>query len=91
MKLHKKVKSTEKPKDILIDKYSVWVASNVVEVEEVNDMSGEEVKFKSYEYDLKQYEKNEYIKELHEKNTNLETQLTDTQLALVEIYENMGV
>lgn len=84
---HGKVRSTVAPEPLVIDEISVWVNSNITPVEEV---VGEDT-FTGFEYDMIQYEKNEYIKILAEKNTSLESQLTDTQLALVEIYEGMVV
>lgn len=35
------------------------------------------------------YEKDEYIKLISEKNSSLEQQATDIQLALIEVYEMM--
>lgn len=83
---HGKVKSTVAPEPLVIDEVNVWVHSNIVPVEEV----GEET-FKGFEYDMIQYEKDEYIRIMAEKNKTLESQMTDTQLALIEIYEGMGV
>lgn len=42
-----------------------------------------------YEFHQIRYTKDEYIKMINERNTTLESQLTDTQLALCEIYEGM--
>ncbi len=84
---HGKVRSTVAPEPLVIDEISVWVNSNITSVEEV---VGEDT-FIGFEYDMIQYEKNEYIKLLAEKNTSLESQLIDTQLALVELYEGMVV
>lgn len=42
-----------------------------------------------YEFNQVRYTKDEYIKLIDERNTTLESQLTDTQLALCEIYEGM--
>jgi hypothetical protein len=64
------VKSTVKPEPMVIDENSVWIYKNIRLVD------GE------WEYEMIQYNKDEYIK-------LLDTQLTDTQLALVEIYERM--
>ena len=36
------------------------------------------------------YTKDEYIKLMAEKNAELESQLTDTQLALCDVYEMIG-
>lgn len=44
-----------------------------------------------YEYYEVQYDKDEYITLLSEKSSAQELQLTNTQLALTEIYESMGV
>jgi len=71
-------RSTVKPEPIVIDEYSVWIYSNIVPVEET---VGEET-FSGYEFDMVQYTKDEYIH-------LLDTQVTDTQLALVELYEAM--
>lgn len=81
---HGTVRSTVKPKELVIDEFSAWINSNITEVSE---NVGEENEFIGYQYDCVQYEKDEYIKMLAEKNQSLEEQLTDTQLALVEVYE----
>jgi hypothetical protein len=84
---HGKVRSTVQPEPLVIDQSNVWVNSNIVPVEEV---VGEQT-FSGFEYDMIQYEKDEYIRMMAEQNKALETQMTDTQLALVEIYEGMAV
>ena len=43
-----------------------------------------------YQYHEVQYDKDEYIKATSEKNSELENQLTDTQLALCDVYELIG-
>lgn len=82
---HGKVRSTVEPEPLVVDEFSVWVHSNITPVEEIN---GKEV-FIGFEYDMIQYDKDEYIKIITEKNQSMETQLIDVQLALVEIYEGM--
>lgn len=84
---HGKVRSTVSPDPLVIDEHSVWVHSNITPVEEA---VGEEM-FTGFEYDMIQYDKDEYIKIITEKNQNMEAQLTDVQLALVELYEGMVV
>ena len=84
---HGKVRSTVSPEPILVDEFSVWVCSNITQVEEDH---GEE-SFTGFEYDMVQYEKDEYIKIMTETNQTIETKLTDVQLALVEIYEGMVI
>ena len=65
---------------LIIGKDTVYVHTDITSVE------GEEGLFQYHEV---QYEKDEYIKLLSEKNDSLDQQLTDTQLALCEIYEGM--
>lgn len=89
MKQYQKVRSTMQPEPIVIDDYSVWVAENITPVTEeaTGDGTGG---FEGYEYDLTQYEKDEYILMMSEKNSKLEKQVTDTQLALCDVYELLG-
>ena len=75
---HGTVKSAVKPDAVKIDEYSVWVAENIRESGGV------------WVYTLTQYEKDEYIKLMDEKSAELDAQLTDTQLALCDVYEMMG-
>lgn len=77
------VQSTVKPKEIEIDEYSVWVNSDVHEIT-VEDKKGTHTE---YEYNQTQFSKDEYIKLLSDNNKDLEDKLTDTQLAICEVYE----
>lgn len=79
------VRSTVKPDELEIDEYSVWVNSNIKEIE----VQSEDESHTEYEFNQVRYTKDEYIKLIDERNTTLEAQLTDTQLALCEIYEGM--
>ena len=79
------VRSTAKPDEVEIDEYSVWVNSNINEIE----VQSESESHPEYEYNQVRYTKDEYIKLLDERNSTLESQLTDTQLALCELYEGM--
>lgn len=81
------VRSTVKPDDVEIDEYSVWVNSDIKKIE-VQSENGSYTDIE-YEYNQVRYTKDEYIKMIDERNTTLESQLTDTQLALCEIYEGM--
>lgn len=81
MKDYGRVRSTISPKPMVIDEFSVWIHKNITEVSE---NVGEENEFIGYEYDMIQYEKDEYIR-------MLDTQLTNVQLVLVELYEGMGL
>lgn len=69
-------RSTVQPEPMILDEHSVWIHTDIQAVEET---VGEEV-FSGYEFDMVQYTKDEYI-------SKLDDQLTDTQLALVEVYE----
>ncbi|MDD3049766.1 MAG: hypothetical protein PHR06_01320 [Candidatus Cloacimonetes bacterium] len=85
MKNYGKQRSTVSPDPMVVDDFSVWIHSDIVPVEEA---VGEET-FIGFEFSMVQYDKDEYIKEMSEKNQTMEAQLSDTQLALVEIYEGM--
>ena len=76
---HGKVRSTVRPEAWVVDDASVWVAENITPVV-IGDAENNGEPRTEHEYDLKQYGKNEYI-------AQLETQLTDTQLALCDVYE----
>lgn len=88
MKNYGTVKSTVKPETLVVDEFSAWKANNI---QEISENVGTENEFVGFSYELIQYSKDEYIKMLSEQNLSLENQLTDTQLALTEIYESMGV
>lgn len=85
MKDFGKVRSTEKPEELVTDDFSVWVHSNIKAVEE---NIGEENEFVGYEFNMVQYDKDEYIRHLTQTTSD---QITDLQLALTEVYESMGV
>ena len=88
MKDYGKQRSTVKPDEMVVDEFSVWNHTNITEVSE---NVGAENEFIGFEFNMIQYTKDEFIKLQTEKSASLEKQLTDTQLALVEIYESMGV
>lgn len=72
------VKSTVRPEAKVVDEYSVWVNTDIAETAD------------GWEYHLVQYTKDEYIKLMVDKNAALEEQLTDTQLALCDVFEMIG-
>lgn len=80
-----KVRSTVKPLEKVIDDFSVWINTDISKVEA--EFEGEA--HTEYEFHQVRYGKDEYLKLMDEKNIELQTQLTDTQLALCEIYEEM--
>lgn len=80
------VRGTEKPDKIIIDEYSVWVNTNITEIQ----VADEGRNHTEWEWDQERYEKDEYIKIMDSKNTALEKQIDDTQIALCEVYEMIG-
>lgn len=87
MKEYGKTRSAVKPDAVVIDDHSVWLHTDI---QEVHESMGEDQSFNGYEFNMIQYEKNEYILMMSEKNAALENQLTDTQLALCDVYELIG-
>lgn len=83
---HGKVRAAEAPEAITIDDFSVWLAHDVQEV----TVQDEQETHTEYEFDLIQYEKDEYIRLMVDQNASLEQQVTDTQLALCDVYEMIG-
>lgn len=80
--------STVKPLELELTETKVFIASNITPVDEpgTEDQPG----FTGYKFELVEYDKDEYIKIQAEKNAALEQQVTDTQLALCEVYELMA-
>ena len=72
-----KVRSTVKPEPIVIDDFSVWHHTDIQEDSE----------FHGYEFRMIQYDKDEYIHMMAEQNRAMEDDLTNTQLALCDVYE----
>lgn len=79
-----KVRSTIKPESVVIDDYSVWENTSI---EAVSENVGTETEFNGFEYNMVQYDKNEYILKQAQANAELSNQLTETQLALCDVYE----
>lgn len=80
---HGKVQSTVKPDNVVVDSRSVWISENIeaVKTEE----------FEGFSYDLTQYTLEEYTLKSIEVNKELERQVSETQMAIVEIYESVVV
>lgn len=70
-------KSTVKPEDLEILSNKVFVCTDITESDGL------------YTYNLVEYGKDEYIKLQAEQSIALSNQITDTQLALTEVYEQM--
>ena len=78
--------SIEQAQPLIVNKDTVYVHTNIVQAtdEDGNIVDG------LYVYDEVQYTKDEYIQMIAEKNETLERDLTDTQLAIAEIYESLA-
>lgn len=74
--------SEAQAKDIIISADTVYVHSDIKKVEKKDEKDPD-----VWEYHEIQYGKDEYISLLAEKNKSLEKQVTDTQIALTELYE----
>ncbi len=85
MEIYKNVRSTVCPEPLVFDEKNVWENADIKVVE----VEYEGVDYTEYEFDQTRYSKDEYITLIKEKNAELEVQVTDTQLALCEIYERM--
>ena len=83
-----KQQSTVEPQELELTETKVFVASNIIPVNESG--TEEQPGFTGYEFDLVEYDKDEYIKLQAEKNDALEVQLTQTQIAMCEVYEMLG-
>ena len=77
--------SSQQAQPLIVNKDTVYVHTNIVQAtdEDGNVVDG------LYVYDEVQYTKDEYIQIMAEKNETLERDLTDTQLAMAEIYESL--
>ena len=85
MKFIPNVKGSESQAvSLIVQQDLVYIHTNIRQIE-VQDLTGQT--HLEFEYDEIQYEKNEYIQIMAEKNISLETQLSDVQIALCKIYE----
>ena len=78
MKDYGTVQSAVRPEEKVVDEYSVWLNTDITET------AG------GWVYHMVQYSKDEYLALMDEKNAALEEQLTDTQIALCDVYEMIG-
>ena len=81
-----KVRSTVKPEKIVIDDFSVWQHTDI---QEISENVGKEGEFIGFEFKMVQYTKDEFILNQAAENAVLSQQITDTQIALCEVYEMM--
>ncbi len=77
--------NSEQAKALVIGKDTVYVHTDIKPVEKdgkvVEDL---------FSYNEVQYGKDEYIEQMAQQNEKLNSDITDTQLALCEIYETLG-
>lgn len=81
-------RSAVEPLEVEITETKVFVASDVKKITVNMDM--EEQEHVEYEFNLVEYDKDEYIKMISDKNSALEAEITNTQIALCEVYELLG-
>ena len=75
--------SLEQAQPLIISKTTVYVHSNIVQAKDEDGNVIDDL----YVYDEIQYTKDEYIKIMADKNIKLEQEITETQMALCDIYE----
>ena len=88
MKDYRKQRSTIKPDELELTETKVFVSTDITEVNEPG--TDERPGFVGYEFNLVEYDKDEFIKNQSEKNVDLEEQVTQTQMALCDLYESVG-
>ena len=82
MKEYGRVRSAARPEKRVIDEYSVWIHSDI---REITTEEGTE-----YEYDMRQYPKDEYIALMDEKNVVLEVDIEANAQAIEELAALIG-
>ena len=85
MKQYGTQRSTVKPENVEITESRVFRYEDITEIKVKNPESDDEVTM--YEFTLTEYDKDEYIMIQAEKNASLEEQMTQTQVALCDVYE----
>lgn len=86
MKDYGLTRAMEIPKEIDIKETKVFVTTGIEQI----TVETEEDTHIEYQFNLIEYEKDEYIQMMVEKEKDLERQITDTQLALCDVYEMLG-
>ena len=79
--------SLQQAQPLIVGTDTVYVHTDIVPI--TTDQEGKPVEG-LFQYHEVQYDKDEYIKVMSEKNSELENQWTDTQLALCDVYELIG-
>lgn len=76
------VESAVQPEPLVIDEISVWVHTDIAPVQR-DDFSG-------FTYHMVQYGKEEYIRQINDRLASANSQITDLQVALCELYEGVN-
>ena len=84
MTRYENVRSAVKPQRRKSDEFSVYISTDIREITLEDDNGESRIE---YEYDQTRYTKDEYIQLMMDKNADLETEVSNTQLALCELYE----
>lgn len=79
---HGIVKSTVRPESFKMDKYSVYICTDIIPFNE--EIEGES--FEGWSYNMVQYDKDEYILV---QQCKIDEEITNNQLALCDLYERM--
>lgn len=79
--------SENQAQPLIVGVDTVYVHTDIKPV--TKDAEGKDVEG-LFQYHEVQYDKDEYIHLMSDKNAELEAQLTDTQLALCDVYELIG-
>jgi hypothetical protein len=79
-------KSAVKPSEREFTESKVFVYTDIKEVVE----SSENGDINLFEFNMIEYDKDEFIELLSDKNKSLESEITEIQLALCDVYERQG-
>ena len=79
-------RSAVKPSEREFTETKVFVYTDIKEVVE----SSENGDINLFEFNMIEYEKDEFIELLSDKNKSLESEITEIQLALCDVYERQG-
>ena len=79
-------RSAVKPSEREFTETKVFVYTDIKEVVE----SSENGDINLFEFNMIEYDKDEFIELLSDKNKSLESEITEIQLALCDVYERQG-
>ena len=86
MKNHGQVRSTVEPLAVEISASKVFVASDIEEI----TVTMEEDTHVEFQFNLIEYNKDEYIRMMSDTDESLEQGLANLQIALCDVYEMIG-